>query len=95
MPASFLPIPYHPVRSTPQPAAAPSHGHGFRVSSSHRLPNTHPFPHPRPSLDQATRENATQKLEQASRENYVRRPFIASNSQLSPLPFFSVVFPFR
>jgi len=30
---------------------------------------------PRPQLsDQATRENATQKLEQASRENYVRRP---------------------
>jgi hypothetical protein len=90
MPASFLPIPYHPVRSIPQPAAAPSHGHGF-----HRLSNTHPFPRPRPSLDQATRENATQKLEQASRENYVRRPFIASTPNTPPSLFFSVVFPFR
>jgi hypothetical protein len=40
--------------------------------------------------DQATRENATQKLEQASRENYVRRTFLFSNPNrtLLPYPFF-------
>jgi hypothetical protein len=47
---------------------------GRVVLLSLRLPVARQISHPRSQLsDQATRENATQKLEQASRENYVRR----------------------
>lgn len=75
MPASSLPIPYQQVNHFvsqscgravfPHPASPLS----LRLSNS----NSHPSPLSPP--DQATRENATQKLEQASRENYVRRRF--------------------
>jgi hypothetical protein len=84
MPASFLPIPYHQVKHFVVPAAEPSFPRllppphtltllpsspqfQFRFSSS-----------PLALSDQATRENATQKLEQASRENYVRRTVYSS-----------------
>jgi hypothetical protein len=91
MPASSLPIPYQQVnRLLPSPVAEPC----FRVPHPPPLPlssrfsnfNSHPSPLSPP--DQATRENATQKLEQASRENYVRRHFRRTPSPSpSPLAF--------
>lgn len=65
----------------------------FRISLSPHttlLPSSAQFqfqfsPSSLPLLDQATRENATQKLEQASRENYVRRTVLFSH--IPPLPF--------
>src|SRR5579863_3917227 len=91
MPASSLPTPCHQVCSILQ-NLPPSHGHGSRVSRSLRLPDTHSLPLPCLSLDQATRENATQKLEQASRENYVRRLSSLIPPPLLPSLFFWLFF---
>jgi hypothetical protein len=52
--------------ASPSPSTLP-----FRIPH-----NSNSHPPPLPLSDQATRENATQKLEQASRENYVRRTFL-------------------
>lgn len=54
------------------------------LSRFFRLPNTNSHPSPLSPSDQATRENATQKLEQASRENYVRRTFYSPFRRLTP-----------
>jgi Importin-beta N-terminal domain len=91
MPASFLPIPYQQVKyfvslcvlRPSRPSASPLLRHTLpsEFSSSPLLLS-----------DQATRENATQKLEQASRENYVRRTFYTSFHRTHhphhPIPFF-------